>query len=254
MDRLVSKLAGDGTVMTAWSSVTDTQYLAMLARTGFDAITLDMQHGMQTEESVIRGTAAIAPSGKPVIVRIPVGRFNFASKALDAGVHAVIAPMINTVEDAKQLVSFTKYIPDGDRSFGPTAALNVLGQQRDNYVTQANEKTLALAMIETKQAVGNMEAILDLDGIDGVFCGPADLSISVTGNVVPDPYGEATISIVENMAKEARKRGKLAAAFCATPADVELVHGMGFRLIALGFDASYIGQGADRMLGELSFR
>ncbi|MDD9909851.1 MAG: aldolase/citrate lyase family protein [Ahrensia sp.] len=254
MDRLISKLADDGTVMMAWSSVHDTQYLAMLARTDFDAITLDMQHGMQTESSVIAGTAAIVPSGKPVVVRIPVGRFDFASKALDSGVHAIIAPMINTLEDAKQLVSFTKYIPVGDRSFGPTTALNLLGQKRDDYVTQANDKTLALAMIETKQAVENMEAILDLDGIDGVFCGPADLSISVRGTPVPDPYGEDTLPIVEGMAKEAKARGKIAAAFCPTPKDANLVQSMGFRLLALGFDASYIGQGADKMLGELDFR
>jgi len=101
MDRLLNGLADDKTVMTAWASIQDTLYLSNLVGTDFDSVTMDMQHGMQTEDSVIRGIAAMAPSGKPVVIRIPVGRFDFASKALDAGAHAIIAPMINTVEDAK---------------------------------------------------------------------------------------------------------------------------------------------------------
>ncbi|MEM8750076.1 MAG: aldolase/citrate lyase family protein [Pseudomonadota bacterium] len=254
MNRFRSGLENDGTIMSGWSSIQDTLYLSALAQTGFDGITLDMQHGMQTDDSVIRGIAAMAPVGKPVIVRIPVGRFDFASKALDAGAHAIIAPMINTVEDAKQLVSYSKYIPMGDRSFGPTQAVNVLGADRTDYVSTANEKTVTFAMIETREAVSNMEAILDLEGIDGVFCGPADLSISVRQNPVPDPYGPDTRDIVANMAKSARERGKIAAAFCASPEHADLVHGMGFRFIALGFDASYIGQGVETMLSQLSFR
>ena len=109
-------------------------------------------------------------------------------------------------------------------------------------------------MIETKQAVENMEAILDVDGIDGVFCGPADLSISVRGNIIPDVYGPDTLDIVESLAKAANARGKLAAAFCGDVKAVELVHGMGYRLMALGFDLTYLSQGADVLLNQLSFR
>lgn len=254
MDRLTRLLADDGTAITAWSSIQDTLYLSALSQTGFDAVTLDMQHGMQTEDSVIRGIAAIAPTGKPVIVRIPVGRFNFASKALDAGAHAIIAPMINTVADAEQLVSFAKYVPLGARSYGPTQAIGVLGADRDGYVTQANRHTLTFAMIETKQAVENLQAILDVEGIDGVFCGPSDLSISVRGNPLPDPYGDETFGIVEDMARQALSRGKIAAAFCTTTEHVELVHGFGYRFIAFGFDASYLSRGADTELARLSFR
>ena len=254
MDRLLNGLANDKTVMAAWSSVQDTLYLSMLAGTDFDSVTLDMQHGMQTEDSVIRGIAAMAPTGKPIVIRIPVGRFDFASKALDAGAHAIIAPMVNTVEDAEKLVSFTKYIPVGDRSYGPTQAVNVLNSDREAYVAAANKSTVAFAMIETREAVSNMEAILDVDGIDGVFIGPADLSISVRQNSVPDPYGPDTIGIVEEVAKAAKARGKIAAAFCVTPEHAETVHALGYRFMALGFDHTYLADGANSMLGELSFR
>ena len=241
--------------MSSWSSLQDPLYLDLLAKTAFDAVTLDMQHGMQTEDSVIRGIAAIAPTGKPVIVRVPVGRFNFASKALDAGAHGIIAPMINTVDDAKEFVSFTKYVETGARSYGPTQAVNVLRAGTPNdYVSQADEMTKTFAMIETKQAVENMEAILDVDGIDAVFCGPADLSLSITGNLLPDPFGASTIGIIENMVKSAHDRGKLAGTFCVTPQTAEIANEAGFDFIAMGFDASYLATGIDPMLNALSFR
>ena len=254
MDRFTKLFDNDGTCITSWCGIPDTQYLATVAENNFDAMTLDMQHGMQTEESIIRGIQVLAPTGKPVIVRIPVGRFDFVSKALDAGAHGIIAPMINTVEDARQFASFAKYIPLGDRSYGPTTAIANLRADRNEYVTMANQQTKTFAMIETKEAVSNMEAILDVDGIDGVFCGPADLSISVRGNIIPDVYGDDTIKIVENMGKAARDRGKIAAAFCADAKTVDMVHGLGYRFISIGFDVSYIANGANRQLAEMTFR
>ena len=255
MERLSKLLDRDVPVVAAWSSWHDTMYLDGLAKTDFDAVTLDMQHGMQTEDSVIRGIMAIAPTGKPVIVRLPVGRFNFASKALDAGAHAIIAPMINSVEDARQLVAFTKYPPTGERSFGPTQAVNVLGAgTAADYVTVADRETKVFAMIETQAALDVMDEILALDGIDGIFCGPSDLSISLLGNVVPKPFGEETVGTIERMARAARDAGKLAAVFCATPAMANTAHGFGYDFIALGFDAGYIRDGANNMIGQLSFR
>ena len=255
MDRFNKTLGTSRRCMSSWSSIQDSMYLNLLAKTNFDAVTLDMQHGMQTEDSVIRGIAVIAPTGKPVIVRIPVGRFNFASKALDAGAHGIIAPMINTVEDAKEFVSFTKYVTTGARSYGPTQAVGVLGTATPyDYVSRADECTKTFAMIETKQAINNMEAILDVDGIDAVFCGPADLSLSITGDLLPDAFGESTIGIIEDMVKAAHDRGKLAGTFCVTPDTAEIANKAGFDFIAMAFDSSYIAKGIDPMLDVLSFR
>ena len=254
MDRLKKRLGEPGMIVSAWTGHQDTMYLASLGRTGLDAITMDMQHGMQTENSLIRGIAAIEPTGKPAIVRIPVGRFDLVSRALDAGAHAIIAPMINTVEDAKKLVSFGKYIPVGDRSYGPSQAAAMYGATPTDYVTAGNENTVLLAMIETAQAVENMEAILDVDGVDGIFCGPGDLSISVRENVIPDAYGPDTIEIIKRMPVEAKKRGKLAFTWCGNVAHVELANELGFDYAALGHDSLLLSQGADAMLSQMSFR
>lgn len=254
MDRLKKLMDSDQMVISGWSGIQDPLYLTELANTKFDAITLDMQHGMQSENSVIRGIAAIVPLGKPVIVRIPVGRFDFASRALDAGAHGIIAPMINTVEDAKTLVSFSKYLPTGDRSYGVTQVAGLLGAVPADYVTNANENTFVLAMIETAQAVENMGAILDLDGIDGIFCGPGDLSISIRGNVIPDAYGPDTIDIIKSMPIEAKKRGKKAYTWCGSVQQLELANELGFDYAALANDPFCIRNGVNATLDQLSFR
>ncbi len=254
MDRLKKLMNSGQMTVSAWTGMQDPLYLTELARTGVDAVTLDMQHGMQTENSVIRGIAAVMPSGKPVIVRIPVGRFDLVSRALDAGAHGIIAPMINTVEDAKNLVSYSKYIPVGDRSAGVTQVSGLLGVTPKDYVTNANRNTLVLAMIETAQAVENMGAILDLDGIDGIFCGPGDLSISIRQNVVAESYGPDTIDIVRSMPIEAKKRGKLAYTWCGNVAQTELANQLGFDYAALGNDPYYIKNGIETALSQMDFR
>lgn len=254
MDRLKKRLDAGGMMLSAWSGFQDPLYLSAVARTGIDAVTLDMQHGMQTESSIINGIMAVAPTGKSTIVRIPVGRFDLVSRALDAGAHAIIAPMINTVEDAKQLVSYAKYIPVGDRSFGASHAAAVYGVPPVDYVKAANENTKVLAMIETAQAVENMEAILDIDGIDGIFCGPGDLSISVRQNVVPDAYGPDTIEIIKSMPIEAKKRGKLAFTWCGSIEQIELANKLGFDYAAMGHDSLGLNHGYQTMIDQLSFR
>ena len=240
MDRLKKLMDQDQMIISGWTGMQDPLYLAELAHSKFDAVTMDMQHGMQSENSVIRGIATVVPLGKPVIVRIPVGRFDFASRALDAGAHGIIAPMINTVEDAEKLVSFSKYLPTGDRSYGVTQVSGLLGAAPADYVTNANNNTFVLAMIETAQAVENMSAILDIDGIDGIFCGPGDLSISIRGNVIPYAYGPDTINIIKTMPIEAKKRGKKAYTWCGTAQQLELANELGFDYAALANDPFYL--------------
>ena len=122
-----ARLRAGETLFTAWSAIPDPLVAEFLARTGFDAVTLDMQHGCHSTESVMRGVAAITLAGKPAIVRIPVGRFEMASRALDFGATAVIAPMVNSVADASAFAAAMKFPPLGERSWGPTRVLALHG-------------------------------------------------------------------------------------------------------------------------------
>lgn len=255
MDRLRKLLENDNSVITSWCGLSGRFYIEKLASCSFDAMTLDMQHGLQTDSTIVDDVATIAKSGKPAIVRIPVGRFEFASRALDFGAHAVIAPMINTVDDAKAFASFMKFPPIGDRSHGASQAIQVLGcSSASEYLSNADEKTMAFAMIETKEAVGNLDAILDVDGIDGVLVGPSDLSISYLQSPTPDPFGEATIDVIREIAAKTRAKNKVAALFCLTADRVDMAHEMGYRMMAIGVDSTYLSQGADTMINQITFR
>ncbi len=255
MDRLLKLLENDQSVITAWCGLAGRFYIENVAACGFDAVTLDMQHGLQTDSTIIDDVAGIARLAKPAIVRIPVGRFEFASRALDIGAHAVIAPMINTPQDARNFASFMKYPPLGDRSHGVSQAVSVLNcRSIPEYLKNADAKTMAIAMIETVEAVENLDAILDIDGIDGILVGPSDLSISYRQDPVPDPFGADTIEIIADIAKKARNVEKTAAIFCFSPERVDQAHAMGYRIMAVGMDSAYIRDGAENLLSQITFR
>ena len=146
-----------------------------------------MQHGSHTTESIMRGVAAITLVGKPAIVRIPIGRFETASRALDFGAAAVIAPMVNSVADAKAFGAAMKFPPLGERSWGPTRVIALHGAPSlQAYLESANSDTLAIAMIETRAAQAVLDEILALDTIDGVFVGPSDFSIALSNGAKVD--------------------------------------------------------------------
>ena len=254
MKRLSQRLANDGTVVSAWSGAQDPMTVSMICGAGFDAFTFDMQHNMATETSVIRCMPSVAAAGLPGVVRIPVGRFEMASKALDAGAHMIIAPMVNSVDDARALASFCKYPPTGERSYGVGYVSALLGTGVADYAGAADRETLCIAMIETVTAFDALDDILAVEGIDGVFCGPSDLSISIANAPTPTPFGESSIAEVREIAGRARAANKLACTYCASAEHANLAHGMGYRYIALGGDVPYLRRGVDNLLGGLSFR
>lgn len=130
--------------------------------------------------SAANAVAQVRLAGKPALARIPVGDFASASRLLDAGASGIIAPMINSAEDAQAFVKATKYPPLGERSWGPSLALNHTGLSADDYLKNANALTVAIAMVETRAALEAIDDILGVAGIDGIFIGPSDLSIALS--------------------------------------------------------------------------
>jgi len=141
---LADRLRSGAPTFSAWCGLPDPATAGLLAREGFDAITIDMQHGAIDFAATVQAIPLVTAAGKPAIVRIPVGEFATASRLLDAGASAVISPMINTVEDARRFGSFMKYPPLGQRSWGPHAAVPLSGLQPKDYFSKANGFSLAL--------------------------------------------------------------------------------------------------------------
>jgi len=251
--RLIDRLTSGKPVPFAWCGFADPRYLELVAEYGFDAVSLDMQHGFFDETSVQHGIAAVAAKGKAPLVRIPVGRWDMASRAMDFGALGVIAPMINSAEDAEAFAKSMKYVPRGERSFGPRHAASTYGATVPDYLNGIDDASLALAMIETREAVAAVNEIVAVDGIDGVLIGPGDLSISLRQDRIPDAYGPDSMDAVKTIIAATKAAGKRATAFALTPEHANMLAGLGADMISIGIDDTYLDKGIAMHLEGLDF-
>ncbi len=249
MAMLRERLGQGVPVYSGWSAIPDSLVVEALGGTAFDAVTLDMQHGGHHEDSVLRALGPVIAHGKHALVRIPVGRFDMASRALDFGAEAIIAPMINSVADAKAFAQACKYPPVGGRSWGPSFAMPRRGVGSSaEWLAGGNAATLAFTMIETREALAALDDILAVDGIDGVLVGPADFSIAWTKGERVDPTHEPMMEAIADIARRATKAGKLSAIYVADPSLSPRFVEMGYRLIALGSESRLMQIGADALI------
>ena len=238
---------------SGWCSIGNGQMAEMVARSDFGAVIIDMQHGGIGFEQARQMASAVTMAGKPAILRIPVGDFAMASRALDFGALAIIAPMINGREDAQSLVNAVKFPPIGERSYGPMRACELLGIDNSaDYVRDANMHCLAFAMVETMQALANLDDILAVDGIDGIFVGPADMSLTLLKGEMVDLDNEAANVIYRDVAARAKAAGKIAGIYSPTAYHAKRFAGYGYRLISVGADSAYLKTGISALWSELS--
>jgi 4-hydroxy-2-oxoheptanedioate aldolase len=235
-------------VVNGWLAIPSGFSAEVIAQCGFDSVTVDMQHGVQDYQSMVQCFQAM--HGHPVtpMVRVPWNEPGIIGKVLDGGAHGLICPMINTPEEAKNLVQYSKYPPKGTRSNGPIRS-GMYGPAGD-YQQTANDEIVLLPMMETKTAVGNMEAILDVEGIDGVYIGPSDLGFSY--GLVPklDREEPEMLKIYEKIIKECDKRGLYPGIHCSGPAGAAKHIGMGFRLVTLASDSGIMATAAKQWVDQ----
>ncbi len=254
MRRLKQLLDAGNTVLSAWCGITDPRYLETIAEHQFDAVVLDMQHGFFDETSIQNAIATLVARDKAPLVRIPLARWDTASRVMDFGALAVIAPMINNAEDARAFVAATRFVPVGERSFGPRHAASLYRIDSNEYLREFDQCSLALAMIETREAYGNLDQIIEVAGIDGVLIGPGDLSISFRQNPVPDAYGVDTIDVVKDIVARCKQAGKTTAAFSFDPQAANMLNQLGVDIISVGLDVTYIADGVKSHISGLDFR
>ncbi len=241
---LSRRLAKGEALALGWSGIPDPLIADLLLRAGCDAVLLDMQHGGWTYASANAGITASVAAGKPCLVRIPVGDFPLVSRLFDAGAAGVVAPMINSVADARAFAAFAKLPPQGERSWGPARALALTGLPADRYLAEANRLHLAIAMIETRAALAALDGILDTDGIDGVLVGPSDLSIALSDGARMNPDAPEVDAALTQVAAACKARGKIASAFCHDGKRAADLARRGFGLVSVGNDQILLRQAA----------
>lgn len=240
---LKEKLAAEQPVLNGWLSIGNPLTAEIMAALNYDSLTIDWQHGALDYADLLPMLQAMG--GYPVtpMARVPWLDPGSIMKALDAGVHGIICPMINTAQDAAEFASYMRYPPRGQRSFGPTRAAVAM----PDYGVQANDEVLAFAMIETASGYENLEQIIATDGIDGVYIGPADLTLGTQHGRLPpglDREEPEMIEIIQNIQKMAAKYGKFAGIHCGSVAYAARAVSWGFNLTTVGGDTRFLKQAA----------
>jgi len=249
---LARKLRDGETVFGGWCTLPYPLVTELLGQDGFPAVVLDQQHGFWDTASLVAAIAAAHHSGTAPIVRIPIGDFAMVSRALDFGAAGIIAPMINTAADARALAAAAKFPPLGERSWGPQGALRFSGTaDAKSYLRKANDLTVTFAMIETRAALDNLDAILAPPGIDGVFVGPFDLSITLAGGKTIDPESKEVDAALTKILKAAATADKLTGVYCHSAKRARALAKRGFRFITAGTDTSFLRAGVSAVLDEL---
>ncbi|WP_149139546.1 HpcH/HpaI aldolase family protein [Gemmobacter caeruleus] len=229
--------------LNGWLSIGNAFTAEIMAAQGYDSITIDIQHGALDYSSVLPMFQVMRGSGVVPMARVPWREPGIVMKALDAGAMGIICPMINSAEEAAEFVSFMRYPPHGQRSFGPTRATFAYG----SYGTAANDQVLALAMIETKAGVENLEAIAATPGLDGIYIGPADLTLGTQdGRLAPgfDREEPEMIEMVRHIQAVCARNGIRACLHCGTPDYAARAIGWGFDLTTVSGDSRLLAAAA----------
>src|SRR5579872_69161 len=236
-------------VINAWLAIPSGFSAEVIAQCGFDSVTVDMQHGVQDYLSMVQCFQAMQAHPITPMVRVPWNEPGIIGKVLDAGAYGVICPMINTRAQAEAFVAYAKYPPMGARSNGPIRLVTY--GQASSYQQTANDETLCLPMIETREAVANLEAILDVKGVAGVYIGPSDLGFS--HGLVPklDREEPEMLAIYERVIAACERRGLKAGIHTGGAAYAARALGMGFRMVTLANDAALMAGAARTAIGAV---
>jgi 4-hydroxy-2-oxoheptanedioate aldolase len=249
---LARALRAGETVFSGWCSLPYPIVAETIGREGFAAVTLEAQHGLWDVNALLTGVAAVRQGGAAPVVRVPVADFALVSRALDFGAEGIIAPMINTAADARALAAAAKYPPIGERSWGPHRVTSLAGlTDQSVYLREANDNVITLAMIETRTALGNLEAIVDTPGIDGLFLGPSDLSIALSDGKSLDPLSKDVERELDRIVAASQKAGKIPGAFCHTAERAAALQKRGMRFLAVMSDLAMLRAGIGAALKVL---
>lgn len=232
-------------VTLGWLSIGHPFSAEVMARLGFDALCVDLQHGTSEMISVLPMLQAISQTDCSPVVRVTRNDSGEIMKALDLGAYTIIVPLINTAEDAARAVAACRYPPQGSRSSGPIRAIQYGGA---DYQAHANSEILVFGMIETKEGLENLDAICATPGLDAVYIGPADLSLALGLPPQGDNPHPLHMATCDRIRDTAHKHGKKAVMHCAgAPFAIGAVQ-RGFDMVMLTADLSCMIAGARQQL------
>ena len=235
-------------VVNSWCGVPSSFSAEVMAHAGFDSLVVDMQHGMIDYQVMVTMLQGISTTDTVPLVRVPWNDPAHIQKALDAGAYGIICPMVNNRAEAEKFVGSMRYAPLGYRSSGPIRASLYGGA---DYHMKANDIVVALGMIETREAMENLDQIMSVKGLDAVYIGPSDLSISYgypPGGDKPDQW---MMDALKKVLDAAKRHDVQPGIHCGAPAYAKKMIEMGFTFVTVGGDTAFVRAGAAAAAAEM---
>ena len=227
-----------------WSSLSSNYTVEVLAGAGFDWMLLDTEHSPNDLESLLTQAQAAAPYPTSVVARVPWNDMVTIKRFLDIGIQSLLIPYVCTPQEAKDAVSYTRYPPQGVRGVAGTTRATHFGRVKV-YAKRAHEELCVLVQVETKDALDQLEAICAVDGVDGVFIGPADLHASM--GYPGEASNPKIVPVIEDAIRRIRKCGKAPGVLTPVDADIRRYLAAGALFTAVGADVGILARGAEAL-------
>jgi 4-hydroxy-2-oxoheptanedioate aldolase len=230
-----------------WSSLSSSYTVEVIAGAGFDWILLDSEHSPADLENLLGQLQAAAPYPSHPVVRVPWNDMVTMKRILDVGAQSLLIPYVSTADEARAAVAHTRYPPAGVRGVAGTTRATRFGRVKD-YAKRAHEEICVLVQVETQGALDNIEAICAVEGVDGVFIGPADLhaSLGYTGEIA----NPKVKPLIDEAIRRIRKCGKAPGILTPNEADARHWLECGALFVAVGADVGILARGAEALAAK----
>jgi 4-hydroxy-2-oxoheptanedioate aldolase len=246
-NELKARLAAGKANVCGWLAIPSAFSAEVMAQCGWNCITVDMQHGLQDFMSMVACFQGMQPHPVTPLVRVPWNEPGIIGKCLDGGAMGIICPMVNDAKEAKALVDACMYPPLGKRSNGPFRA-GMYGEAT-GYQKTANDEILVIAMIETQAGIDNIDEILSVPGISGIYIGPSDMGLALGLIPTLDREEPIILDIYKKLVASCKKHGKFAGLHNATATYAARMVGMGFQLCTIANDSGLMARAARDAVG-----
>jgi 2-keto-3-deoxy-L-rhamnonate aldolase RhmA len=247
---VTDKLRSGQPSVGSWLTLCSPVAAEAMAQVGWDWLVVDTEHSPVGFETMVNCFRAIQLGGAVPMARVPWNDTVWIQRTLDAGALGLVVPMVNSVEDARSVVSNMRYATKGQRSFGSSRVSSYIN---GDYRTWADEHLAVIVMIETIQAVEQAEAILAVEGVVGCFIGPNDLALSMGLTQKDTGPGTEHEAAMLHVLDAAKKTGKAAGKHCFSAAEVTTRIGQGFQYLALVSDGMFLTKGAQAEFSAIDF-
>ena len=234
--------------LNGWLSIPNSFTAEAMSKMGWDSITIDLQHGQNDYFSSISMLQAISASEVVPFARVPWNEPGIIMRMLDLGVMGIIAAMINSKKECEDFVSYCNYPPVGQRSFGPMRAQLVYGK---DYYEHANSEVISLAMIETKEAVENIDSILSVPNLTGIYIGPGDMNSSYGLKPSFDVKDNPTYANIKMIVKKAKEKGKIAGIHNGTTSYAKEMMNIGYKFVTVSSDFRSMTTHAQQIVNDM---